>query len=86
MALGRAVALAATILALSPGPAWAIPPPMSTEELERLSDVIARVRVLAVACTGVVVESLTRGSFAPSRRGSRCSNPGRARWRRRRSS
>jgi hypothetical protein len=51
--IGRAAmsAIAALVIA---GTAQALPPPMSPEELEQKSDVVATVRVLAVACTGEV--------------------------------
>jgi hypothetical protein len=44
--------LIAALAALVAAPALALPPPLSDAELDERSDVIATVRVLAVACTG----------------------------------
>jgi hypothetical protein len=44
--------LAVVGLAVGAGPAPALPPPLSPADLEKQSDVIATVRVLAVTCTG----------------------------------
>src|SRR4029077_7419777 len=51
---GASAGLFLFVVLVVPGPAAALPPPMSPEELEQKSDVVATVRVLAVACAGEV--------------------------------
>ena len=52
--------LEAIALALSTGSVGAIPPPLSPQELEKQSDVIATARVLAVTCTGFIENEKTK--------------------------
>jgi hypothetical protein len=46
-------------LALLAAPAFAVPPPMSEQELLEKSDVVARIRVLSVTCTSVIQDEHT---------------------------
>ena len=52
--------LAALWLAGATGPVRALPPPLSAEELQKRSDVVAVVRVLAVTCTAQAPDAETK--------------------------
>src|SRR4051812_6706114 len=53
------------VLLFSPAPAWAVPAPMSPDDLMAASDLVALVRVLAVTCVGVFKDGHT-GENLPS--------------------
>ena len=54
MALSLKIFLLVVGLSLCPTPAWAVPPPMSSDQLMAASDIVVLVRVVAVTCTALV--------------------------------
>ena len=53
------------VVLLAPVRGWAVPAPMTRDELERSSDLVALVRVLAVTCVAVSKDDRT-GESLPS--------------------